>query len=184
MPSIMLDPVFGLLLVTTIALLFGSAAVHKLRDLRHFDEIFAAYEILPARAGGHLGRIIPALELLVALGLLSEVTRVYAAAAGAVLLLTYALAIGINLRRGRRDLSCGCGGPNDRRPIAPWMVGRNIVLALVLVASVLSPWTDRPLGITDVVTLTFGLLTLALIYLCIDQLMDYARRVAQLRGSR
>ncbi|HVW70640.1 MAG TPA: MauE/DoxX family redox-associated membrane protein [Steroidobacteraceae bacterium] len=180
----MLDPVVGLLMVTTIALLFGSAAVHKLRDLRRFDEIFAAYEILPAGAGRILGRGIPVLELLVALGLLSEASRPYAAVAGVLLLLTYAAAIGVNLRRGRRDLSCGCGGPNDRRPIAPWMVGRNVVIALILAGSALLPWTGRPLGITDVVTLTFGLLTLALIYLCIDQLMDYARRVAQLRGLR
>lgn len=178
----MLDPVVGLLLVTTIALLFGSAAVHKLRDVRRFDEIFAAYELAPG--AGRLARLIPALELLVALGLLSEVTRPYAAAVGVALLLTYAAAIGVNLRRGRRDLSCGCGGPNDRRPIAPWMVGRNALIALALACAVLLPWSERPLGFTDVITLTFGLLTLALIYLCIDQLMDYARRVAQLRGSR
>jgi hypothetical protein len=68
------------------------------------------------------------------------------------------------------------------------MVWRNIVLALGL-ASTLVPWTGRHLVFTDAVTVAFGLGTLALIYLCIDQLMGYVQRAgrngpAHLRGSR
>jgi hypothetical protein len=183
MVFMMLDPAVGLLLVATIALLFASAGVHKLRDLRRFDEIFSAYGVLPAVSRWHLSWLVPVLELAVAVGLLIDGSRLYAAVAGIVLLLAYASAIGINLRRGRRDLACGCGGPDERRPIAPWMVWRNVVIGLALVCT-LAPWTGRPLGFTDAVTVTFGLLTLALIYLCIDQLMGYVQRAAHLRGSR
>ena len=183
MAGMMLDPAIGLLVVAVVALLFGSAAIHKLRDLQRFDEIFAAYAVASVVARWHLSWVVPVLELATALGLLADTTRPYAAALGALLLLSYALAIGINLRRGRRDLACGCGGPNERRPIAPWMVGRNLVIALV-VLSTLAPWSARPLGFTDAVTVAFGLSTLALIYLCVDQLMDYLQRVAQLRGIR
>jgi Methylamine utilisation protein MauE len=183
MVVMMLDPVVGLLLVVTVALLFGSAGVHKLRDLRRFDEIFAAYGVVPAVSRLHLSWLVPVLELAVAVGLLFDGSRLYASIAGIVLLLAYASAIGINLRRGRRDLACGCGGPDERRPIAPWMVWRNVIIALALV-SALAPWTSRPLGFTDAVTVTFGLLTLALIYLCVDQLMGYVQRAAHLRGSR
>jgi hypothetical protein len=179
----MLDPAVGLLLSVTIALLFGSAAVHKLRDLRRFDEIFSAYGMVPAVARLRLSWVVPIVELAVAVGLLAAASRVYAVVAGTVLLLMYAWAIGVNLRRGRRDLACGCGGPDERRPIASWMVWRNVFLALLL-GSTLLPWTARSLGFTDAVTLTFGLLTLALIYLCIDQLMGYVQRSAHLRGSR
>jgi Methylamine utilisation protein MauE len=179
----MLDPAVGLLLVAVVVLLFGSAALHKLRDLKRFDEIFAAYTVLSVIARWHLAWVVPVLELATALGLLFEVTRPYAAALGALLLLSYAVAIGINLRRGRRDLACGCGGPDERRPIAPWMVWRNVVIALV-VLSTLAPWSARSLGFTDAVTVVFGLLTLALVYLCVDQLMGYRQRVAQLRGIR
>jgi hypothetical protein len=63
------------------------------------------------------------------------------------------------------------------------MVWRNILIALVLVCA-LAPWGTRPLGLTDGVTVVFGLLTLALIYLCFDQLMGYVQRAAHLRGSR
>ena len=193
MMFMMLDPAVGLLLVATFALLFGSAAVHKLRDWRRFDEIFAAYGVVPAISRWRLSWLVPALELAVAVGLLADVTRPYAVFVGFMLLLAYAAAIGINLKRGRRDLACGCGGPDERRPIAPWMVWRNIVLALGL-ASTLMQWTGRPLVFTDAVTVTFGLGTLALIYLCIDQLMGYVQRAARdgpardvpahLRGSR
>jgi hypothetical protein len=179
----MLDPAVGLLLVATVALLFGSAGVHKFRDLRRFDEIFAAYGVVPAVSRLRLSWVVPVLELAVAVGLLFDGSRLYAALAGIVLLLSYASAIRINLARGRRDLACGCGGPNDRTPIAVWMVWRNIIIALVLVCG-LAPWGARPLGFTDAVTVVFGVLTLALVYLCIDQLMGYVQRAAHLRGSR
>lgn len=183
MAFMMLDPAVGLLLVATIALLFASAGVHKLRDLRRFDEIFAAYGVLPAVSRWHLSWLVPVLELAIAAGLSIDGSRLYAALVGIVLLLAYAAAIGINLRRGRRDLACGCGGPDERRPIAPWMVWRNVIIALALVCA-LAPWARRALGFMDAVTVVFGLLTLALIYLCIDQLMGYVQRAAHLRGSR
>ncbi len=179
----MVDPAVGLLLVCVVALLFASAAIHKFRDLKLFDEIFAAYGVAGAISRWRLAWLVPVLELATGVGLLADMTRPYAAALGALLLFSYAIAIGINLRRGRRDLACGCGGPDERRPIASWMVWRNVLLALV-VLSTLAPWSGRPLGVTDGVTVIFGVLTLALIYLCVDQLMGYLQRVAQLRGIR
>ena len=178
-----LDPAIGLLLIAALALLFVSASLHKMRDLRRFDEIFAAYGLLPVLARWHLSWGIPAAELAVAGGLLFDDSRSYAAAVGIVLLLTYATAIGINLKRGRRDLACGCGGPDERRPIARWMVWRNILLAVAL-ASTYAPWTPRAYDFTDGVTVAFGLVTLALLYLCVDQLMAYLQRAAQPRSSR
>ena len=118
-----------------------------------------------------------------AAGLAGNVTRPYAAALGILLLSAYAAAIAVNLSRGHRDLACGCGGPDDRRPIAAWMVWRNILIALAA-ATAFAPWTDRELTMTDGVTIAFGLLTVALIYLCADQLFGNAQRTAQLRGSR
>jgi hypothetical protein len=178
-----LDPAIGLVLAAAVALLFASASAHKLRDLRRFDEIFAAYGFLTSLARWRLSRAIPILELAVAGGLLFDSSRPCAAAAGMVLLSIYAVAIAVNIGRGRRDLACGCGGPDDKRPIALWMVWRNIIVAAALAAS-LAPWTLRPLNLTDAVTVVFGVLTLALIYLCVDQLMLYMQRAAQLRGSR
>ena len=183
MTLMMLDPAIGLWATASIALLFASAGVHKLRDLRRFEEIFAAYGLVPASARLRVSWAVPVAEIGVAVGLLSDVCRPYAGAVGIFLLSGYAAAIAVNLRRGRRDLACGCGGPDERRPIAAWMVWRNILISLAL-AAVLAPWAARPLGLTDAVTVVFGLLTLALVYLCIDQLLGYTQRAAQLRGPR
>jgi hypothetical protein len=183
MDPMILDPVVGVLMLASVAVLFASAAVHKLRDLKRFDEVFSAYGMLPAMSRLRISGAVPLLELAVAAGLAGNVTRPYAAALGILLLCAYAAAIAVNLRRGRRDLACGCGGADERRPIAAWMVWRNILIASAT-ATAFAPWTDRELTMTDGVTIVFGLLTVALIYLCADQLLGNAQRSAQLRGSR
>jgi hypothetical protein len=179
-----IDPAIAALIVACTALLFASAAVHKLRDLRRFDEIFAAYGLLPWVARLRLSRAVPLLEALVAGGLLLDASRIAAACVGIVLLLVYAAAISVNLLRGRRELACGCGGPDDRRPIAAWMVWRNILFVVVLLPAML-PWSPRPLGLTDTVTIGFGTATCALVYLCFDRLLGRTGRLsAELRMSQ
>jgi hypothetical protein len=166
---IMIDPAIGALLAGALALLFFSAALYKLRDLGYFAEILAAYELLPAGVAP-AARLLPLFELAVGAGLLSGGLRPTAAAAGAVLLLLYAAAIAINLRRGRNDLSCGCGGTYQRRPIAAWMVYRNLALAAALLA-LRVPWLPRPLSAADALTIGAGIATAALLYMGLDRLL-------------
>jgi hypothetical protein len=172
-----LDPAIAALIVACAALLFASAAVHKLRDLRRFDEIFNAYGLIPLRARLRLSYAVPLFEALVAVGLLFDASRQLAVAAGMLALLAYATAIAVNLGRGRRDLACGCGGPDDRRRIASWMVWRNALLTLLL-AALLLPSSPRSLVLTDLLTIGFGTLTCALVYLCLDRLLDQGARFA------
>jgi Methylamine utilisation protein MauE len=171
-----IDPAIAALIIAAVALLFAAGALHKLRDLRRFDEIFMAYGLVPAVARLRLSRLVPLLEAVVAGGLLLDTSRAGATGVGIVLLLGYAAAITINLRRGRRDLACGCGGPDDRRPIAAWMVWRNIAIATLL-GSVMLPWSARPLTATDGVTIGFGTVTFALVYLCLDRLLGRTGRM-------
>ena len=72
------------------------------------------------------------------------------------LLIAYSAGIALNFARGRRELDCGCGAAGNRRSIAPWMVWRNLLLALALGLAAL-PWIARPLGGLDVLTLIGGL---------------------------
>jgi hypothetical protein len=178
-----LDPVVGLLIAAAFTLLFASAAVHKLRARRRFDELFAAYELLPPASRRFAARTLPLLELAVAFGLLAAPCRRYAGCAGALLLLGYAAAIGANLHRGRRTLACGCGGPDEGRPIAPWMVGRNLLLACCLACGTLWPWTARTLRLTDGMTLAFGVGCSVVIYLCAGQLAQLGRRTRHLQPA-
>jgi len=179
----MIDPVIGALLAGSFALLFAGAALSKLLDPPRFHAAFAAYQVVPP-ALARLSPAVPLLEVIVAAGLLVHGSRVGAAAAGAALLVIYAAAIAINLGRGRRDLACGCGGPNDHRPIAAWMVWRNLGLAGLLGVSVL-PWAPRPLSGPDALTIGVGTAVIALLYMSLDSLLGRLQpRAALLRSRR
>jgi hypothetical protein len=169
----MIDPAVGALLAGAFALLFASAAFHKLLDLGRFAAAFHAYEVLPPTLEA-VSLLVPLLELAIAAALLAARTRAGAAATGAGLLLVYATAIAINLGRGRRDLDCGCGGPRERRPIGTWMVWRNIALAAFL-GVLLLPWAARPLAAADVLTIAAGTAVAALLYLSAEILLAHAR---------
>lgn len=177
-----IDPAIALLIVAGAALLFARAALHKVRDLSVFEEVFAAYGVLPGSARP-LARLLPLLELAVTVTLLIPQTRFHGTAAALLLLATYAFAIALNLLRGRRHISCGCGGPEEKTRIAPWMVLRNLLLAGGL-ATTLLPWTHRDLEPTDAVTGAFGLACLTLIYLATEQLMIHAERTFSQGGVR
>ena len=164
----MIDPAIGTLLAGAFALLFASAALHKARDLAVFAAIVRAYRVLPA--GIEVSWALPVLEVGVAAGLLLPAARVSAALLGALLLLIYALAMAVNLHRGRRELSCGCGAPQERRPIARWMVGRNLLFTALLAALTL-PWTPRPLQGVDLLTVGVGAAIVTLLYMSADRLL-------------
>ena len=177
----MIDPAVGALLAGAFALLFASAALHKLLDPQHFAAAFSAYELVPASLG-FLSRLVPLLELAVALALLAARWRSSAAVVGGALLLVYAAAIAVNLRRGRADLDCGCAGPAARRPIRTWMVWRNILLAALL-AALLLPRAPRPLTAADALTIGAGITVVALLYLSLDTLLVRSLPFARLRAG-
>lgn len=173
--GVTLDPAIGSLIVGGFALLFAGAASHKLRDLQQFAQVFAAYGMAPALGRREIAWLVPLLEIGVALGVLLPQSRRAAALAGVLLLSSYAIAIGINLRAGRDAIACGCGGPDQRRPIAGWMVWRNLLLAMVLGLAML-PWSARAFEWTDGATIGFGLAAIALLYACADRLLGELAR--------
>ena len=182
--TIVLDPGIGSVIVAGSALLFVSAAYQKWRRLGEFGIVVANYQLIPASLASACALLLPTLEALVAVLLVPAATRTWAAATGAVLLLTYAGGVAVNLHRGRRDLDCGCAGPADRRSIAAWMVWRNVALAAVLgIAGV--PWAGRSLAWADLVTIVGGLAVVTLLYTTLDQLLGRVMpRAGALRGSR
>src|SRR6202035_1483448 len=69
----------------------------------------------------------------------------WAEAAAAVLLGAFAVAMGINLLRGRRQIDCGCFQGALKQPLRWTLVGRNALLVLLLVAADAAP-SGRPGG--------------------------------------
>jgi len=162
-----LDPTLAWLIAIALALLLFASALHKLRDLPGFEAVLGDYDILPARATHFVpvvARITVAAELLLAVALLVPDAAAWAGPATALLLGLYALAIGINLKRGRRDIDCGCLGPGAgagaRHGLSPWLVARNLLLMSFAAAHAL-PVAQRSLHWLDAITAFGALLVLA-----------------------
>lgn len=171
-PALALDPVLRWLLRAGLALLFASAAAHKLRDLAAFRASLAAYELLPGAFVRTVSALIAAGEAALAVALL-VVSSPLPALAAAGLLFLYSGAIAINLLRGRRNIDCGCAGPRARQPLGPGLVARNLALLAAAVAGAL-PAAPRTLVWIDVFTLGSGLVASCLLYKAIDTLLAAA----------
>lgn len=165
-----LDPAVHLALRVALALLFASAALHKLRDFGEFRRALAGYDLLPARWIAAASALLVAAETAVAAGLTvvtpAEIAPV-AASAGAILLGIYAAAIGVNLHRGRRAIDCGCGGAAGRQTLRGGLVVRNAVAAAVALSLVL-PVSERKFVWLDAVTIVCGAACLALLWASVD----------------
>jgi hypothetical protein len=166
----MIDPTLGSLLLVSLALLFATAAFHKFRDIGRFSLVLAAYRVIPDAAARRLAWIFPCAELSVVLALPWPPARRWAALTAAGLLLVYAAGMSLNLARHRHDLDCGCTAAGRRRPIAAWMVWRNLILALASVAAALS-WVPRPLAGADFLTVAAGAAAAVALYAAVDRLL-------------
>lgn len=167
----LIDPAIGYVILSSGALLFASAGIHKLCGLSRFAAIFGAYRILPERLARPVAWVVPFVELGVAAALLWPPGGRRAAVEPAVaLLVAYAVGIGINIARGRRDLDCGCVMGQGRRAIAAWMVYRNLALA-VLLSIAGSPWSSRSLNGVDLLTVLGAVIAGAMLYTSADRLL-------------
>lgn len=178
------DPVLTLLPGAFFALLFGIAAVHKLLSWRLFEQQVRDYRVLPRTLAAPAAALIPVAEALLAAGWLDERSRTFAALGSALLLATYAGAMGWNLRQGRDTIDCGCGGTDGTQVIRPALVARNLALAgMSLALSALSalsslalsstalPSAARPLGWLDWLTVDAGALALLGLYVALNQIL-------------
>lgn len=174
----MLDPALSLVLALALALLFATAAAHKLRDWSYFRASLENYRVLPSALVAPAGALAVGAEVVAVATLPFPGTRAVGALLGAGLLAAYALAIAVNLRRGRTRIDCGCFGAARRERIAPWMVLRNVVLALGALAAAL-PVASRPLAALDALTIAGALVAAAVLYLAFGTLGSNAGRLGE-----
>lgn len=179
----MIDPVIQLSARLALALLFGAAAWHKLADRRRFEATVRRYELGPAWAVPWVSRLLPPCEIALSVGLLFGATRHAAAAGSVALLAVYAAAVGINLRRGRRDLDCGCFAWSARTPVGPWLLRRNLGLA-ALACLVLLPSRPRSLIWVDWATIATTLVASVLLFVAVDRLANTGPAWRELGGRR
>lgn len=175
-----LDPALQIALRLALAALFGFAALSKLRAFASFRDALAAYRILPDAIATPAAAGLLAAELGAAGLLLHPVTARAAGLGAAGLLALYGAAIALNLRRGRRDLDCGCAGPGARRPVSEGLVARNALLA-ALAAAVALPPAARSLVWLDGLTVTAAVACSALLYAAVDTALANAPSLRALR---
>lgn len=133
----------GIQILLSVALGFGFlvAAVPKLRHPRGFVLSVLEYRVLPYRLSWLYARLLPPLECLLALLLLSGTAVRSAAVVLALLLLSFIVAIGVNMARGR-EFDCHCFGRTGGKPIGWGSLLRNVVLfcAAITLAAFSSQW--------------------------------------------
>lgn len=176
-----IDPIFIIASALAIAVLLANAATHKLRAPARFAKQLTDYQLLPNALVRPVSRVVPVLELAIAFALLVPASRSWAALSAASLLTLYAAAIGINLWRGRRDIDCGCAGPDQAQPLRPILLVRNSVLVgLALLASVMP--IVRDLNVFDgFVTIAASAVAL-LVYAAADGLLANSPLLLKLIG--
>lgn len=97
------------------AIILFLAGCMKLGNLRAFGQQIIAYQVVPSHLARLAGYALPPLEVTLA-ALIIFIPRL--AVASAVLFISFALAISVNIQRGRTELHCGCFGPT-RTPQPP-----------------------------------------------------------------
>jgi uncharacterized membrane protein YphA (DoxX/SURF4 family) len=129
---------FALAIRTLISLVFLTAAYGKLRHGVPFQGVVANYRLLPGAMVAPTAYLIPPVELLLGATLLLGLAYPWSQLSAAGLLSLFALAMGINLRRGRRHIDCGCFQSALKQTLSWVLVMRNLVLALLLGVALLS----------------------------------------------
>ena len=118
-----------------VGLIFVLAATQKAQHWRVFSGVLANYRLLPRALVAPAAMLLPPAELAVGLLLLSARSRPWGEAAAITLLGLFALAMAINVRRGRTHIDCGCGQSVLKQPLSWMLVGRNAGLIVLLLPS-------------------------------------------------
>jgi len=175
------DPVIATTLRVLLALLFASAAWHKLSDLTAFRIVLHDYDVLPPALVTPATAAVLATEIAVAVAFPWPESAPMAAWIAMMLLAAYGVAIAVNLVRGRRTLECGCAPSAYRQPLSEWLLLRNAILvgacALTLLPDAARPWAG-----VDWLTLTGAISAGAMTWASAGRLLALANPEPARRG--
>src|SRR5690606_18541931 len=101
-------PTIDLFLQFLLAIVFGGAAISKIQNADEFHGVVRNFRLLPARVDGAFAFALPWVELAIAASLLTGIGSHVAGALAGALLIVFAVAIAINIARGRTEIDCGC----------------------------------------------------------------------------
>jgi hypothetical protein len=120
---------------TAVGLVFILAATQKAMHWRILPGVIANYRLLPRWAALPAAALLPPVEMILAILLLSAQFQFWPALGTIALLGLFGAAMAINIRRGRDYIDCGCGDSFLRQSLSWMLVARNGLLAALLVPS-------------------------------------------------
>lgn len=185
-----IDPAVDAALRLALALLFFTAAGHKLRGGAGFHAAVEGYDLLPRALVASASTMLVLAEIaasillvgpLASAGLPSGVRGAGPVAALSLLAL-YSVVIASGLARGLRGIDCGCAGPAAAAPLGPALLVRNALLALGALAC-LAPAGVRSLVWVDALTVAGSVAVLAALYASAGHLLAAAPALPPLRTS-
>ncbi|WP_409176901.1 MauE/DoxX family redox-associated membrane protein [Brevibacillus fortis] len=186
----------SLIIRITLITLFISTSLSKFHNIDQHALIIKEYKILPNRFVYVFAKLEVYTEfsvgIFLALGLFPKLT----AGMATFLLLIYTLAISINLLRGRRNISCGCGGIAGNHHLSWLLVLRNVIFICIAAFLIINPSNHLSvynvvLGqpLTDVFNIEYvgaAIITIAfiVIFQILTDLIKVRKRCAELLSDR
>ena len=173
-----MDPLIYLIICCGFAGLFLSTALKKALSYRVFQATVESYQILPNKLISTASILILVLEFTLSGMWIIANFRPMAAIGSSILLTVYAFAIGINLKRSRSHISCGCGW--NEQPLSWSLVIRNFIYILLVLAT-LAPTVARGLNWIDFALGVVALAVAVLLNRCADTLIANNANIASWR---
>jgi uncharacterized membrane protein YphA (DoxX/SURF4 family) len=121
-----------------VSLVFLTAAYGKLRHWTALQGVVANYRLLPQVLVAPVAYVLPPVEALLGAALLLSLGSPWPEAGTAALLMLFAVAMGINIARGRRHIDCGCFQSALKQTLSWTLVLRNVALSLLLCVALLT----------------------------------------------
>jgi hypothetical protein len=157
-------------------LVFMLAAIQKAAHWRILPGVIANYRLLPRWMNWPVAALLPPAEVILGIALLSAQLRPWPEMAAIAMLLLFAAAMTINIRRGRDHIDCGCGETFLRQTLSWALVTRNAVLVALLVPS-LVPTERMSMSLAfSSIAAGFGLFLLYLLFNILAALPPVERR--------
>lgn len=121
----------------TLAAVFAVAGFGKVRDPDGTDAMLRAFGF-PSGMAPFGARILPIIELLIAIGLFTPGVIAFAGFSGLLLLGAFTAAVALNLAKGRHP-ECHCFGAGPSVPISTGTLVRNLALTAVAACAAFLP---------------------------------------------
>lgn len=142
--------IFSRILYAVVGLFFGIAAMVKVLDPEAFLSSLLTYQVFPYELALVLAYFAPALELVVALGLVTGIWRKGAALLTVLMLLLFIALVAQGMVRGLQ-MDCGCFGENQLQTTSDYLlkIGQNALLLLAVAGAWLVEAKCKPSEFSD-----------------------------------